>query len=98
MGLVAGLREQYLIKSNRESGKGRYDVLLMPKDTSKLGVVLEFKTASDYESLETMAQDALTQITQKDYVNELRAAGIEKTLCVGLAFFGQHVCVDSTFA
>ena len=54
LGLIAGLQDTYTIQSNRESGYGRYDVMIVPKDISKLGLVLEFKTARANHDIHTV--------------------------------------------
>lgn len=85
LGLMAGQRNTYIIKSNRESGFGRYDVMMIPKQsTSESGkklpaIVLEFKVKRDSEkSLEEAVEAALKQIEEKRYDEEILALGIEK--------------------
>jgi len=98
LGMVVGLSQDYLIKSNRESGRGRYDVMIIPKDKTKLGIILEFKTAAasaEKESLEQAAKDALQQIENKNYAAELTSDGVTKILKLGLAFRGKEVFVVS---
>ena len=58
----------YEIKSNRESGKGRFDIMLIPKDTSKLGIIMELKVAKENESLIKVAGKALKQIDKKNRI------------------------------
>lgn len=72
MGLIVSLSDTHLVKSNKESGDGRYDVLLIPKDPHKLGLVLEFKVAENDDSLEKTAEQALAQINQRNYATELQ--------------------------
>lgn len=93
LGLMSSLQDIYSVKSNRESGYGRYDVMLIPKDKQKLGIVLEFKTAKAEEDLATVAQEALQQVKDKQYAAELKQAGIESILKLGLAFKGKQVAV-----
>ena len=95
LGLMSSLQDTYNIKSNRESGYGRYDVMLIPKDKTKLGIVLEFKTAEAEEDLATIAQQALQQVKDKQYETELKQAGIQSVLKLGLAFKGKEVEVMS---
>jgi hypothetical protein len=95
LGLMSSLQDIYTIKSNRESGYGRYDVMLIPKDKAKLGIVLEFKTAEAAEDLVTIAQQALQQVKDKQYEAELTQAGIQSVLKLGLAFKGKDVVVVS---
>jgi hypothetical protein len=93
LGLMATLHEHYTIKSNRESGSGRYDLMIIPNDKQKLGIVLEFKTAKVEEDLAVVAQQALQQVKDKQYATELKQAGIQSILKLGLAFKGKEVAV-----
>ncbi|MBQ7585834.1 MAG: PD-(D/E)XK nuclease domain-containing protein, partial [Desulfovibrionaceae bacterium] len=73
LGLIVDLKDRYNIKSNRESGDGRYDVTMFPKQSKNHGIVIEFKT-QDSESettLEKTCHSALKQIRKKDYITEL---------------------------
>ncbi len=87
-----------MIKSNRESGKGRYDVLITPKDTTQKGIVLEFKVADDdkEKTIIKAAQAALAQIEEKQYADTLRAAGVKDIVKMGIAFCGKHVHIESS--
>ena len=95
LGMLVSLGSEYEVKSNRESGYGRYDVMIIPKDTTKLGIVIEFKkTYSDEgETLEQAAAAALKQINDKQYVQELQTRGIKEVLKLGIAFEGKKVLV-----
>ena len=102
LGLMAGQRNTYIIKSNRESGFGRYDVMMIPKQsTSESGkklpaIVLEFKVKRDNEkSLEEAVEAALKQIEEKRYDEEILALGIEKERIrhYGFAFEGKKVLI-----
>jgi hypothetical protein len=94
LGLVASLEKTHVIKSNRESGYGRYDVMIIPKNHAQLGIILEFKSVDDdIVSLEKAAHDALAQITERKYQVELQQIGISNILKVGLAFKGKEVSV-----
>ncbi len=95
LGLMASLQDNYTIQSNRESGYGRYDVMLIPTDKAKLGIVLEFKTAEAAEDLAIVAQQALQQVKDKQYEAELKQAGVQSVLKLGLAFKGKEVEVVS---
>lgn len=99
LGLLAELRDIYEIKSNRESGYGRYDVMLVPKgdDRKYNAIILEFKVFDSYDesTLEDTAQSALRQIEEKNYDAELIARGIEKERIrhYGFAFEGKKVLI-----
>ena len=100
LGLISELRDIYEIKSNRESGYGRYDVMMIPKNTDDgrlHAVVLEFKVheADEEKTLEDTAKKALSQIADKNYDAELIARGIsqEKIRHYGFAFEGKKVLI-----
>lgn len=99
LGLLVELRDIYEIKSNRESGYGRYDVMLVPKsgDRKYNAIILEFKVFDSYDesTLEDTAQSALRQIEEKNYDAELIARGIEKERIrhYGFAFEGKKVLI-----
>ena len=99
LGLLVELRDIYEIKSNRESGYGRYDVMLVPKgdDRKYNAIILEFKVYDSYDesTLEDTAQSALRQIEEKNYDAELIARGIEKDRIrhYGFAFEGKKVLI-----
>jgi hypothetical protein len=96
LGLIASLEKTHIIKSNRESGFGRYDVMIIPKNLQQLGLILEFKTAEDTEdNLEDVAREALAQIDKRNYVAELHQMGIKRLLKIGLAFRSKDVAVVS---
>ena len=100
LGLISELRDTYEIKSNRESGYGRYDVMLIPldlKDNRLNAIVLEFKAheADEEKTLSDTAQAALKQIEDKNYDAELtaRGIGIERIKHYGFAFEGKKVLI-----
>lgn len=84
---------QYTIKSNRESGDGRYDICLFPKTPKYPGIIMEFKWESnlDTDSLDTLAKDALLQMDEKRYDSEMTEIGITNILKLGIAFSGKKV-------
>lgn len=88
LGMLTSLRDTHEIKSNRESGWGRYDIMIIPQDKSKPGIIIEFKTARK-ESLETTAQNALKQINDRQYETELKMLGIATIIKLGIAFKGK---------
>lgn len=87
----------YRITSNRESGAGRYDLCLSPRDKSGIGVLIEVKRRKNLtdKSMEELAQEAIKQIRKKEYAGELRAQGVQNILEFGVAFFGKHAHVVS---
>ena len=100
LGLMVDKRDDYIIKSNKESGFGRYDVIMVPKniENSKLpALILEFKVinSSIEKSLEETVQAALKQIKEKKYDTELLKAGVKKERIrhYGFAFEGKKVLI-----
>lgn len=93
LGMTAVLTEDYVIRSNRESGYGRYDVAVMPKSKKNPGMLFEFKTAEDEASMESRAEEALAQIQQNDYAAELRREDVDIIRYYGIAFCGKKVFV-----
>ena len=104
LGLVLMLKNEYEITSNGFAGKGRYDLLLKPKNilnklTGREGIIFELKILNIksefsfeaiHEKLEKECEIALKQIDEKEYVSVLRNAGVERVLKVGVAFFGKE--------
>ena len=93
LGMTALFVPEYVIESNRESGYGRFDIAIFPKDTSKAGVLMEFKAADSESQLEDKADEALRQIEEKQYVTEFEKRGILKVWKYGIAFCGKQVHV-----
>ena len=98
LGLIADLSYEYIITSNRESGYGRYDVMIEPKDKGKNAFILEFKINEPDENEETLkdtVQAALDQINEKQYEANLIARGIskDKIYKYGFAFKGKEVLI-----
>ena len=101
LGLVLILKNEYEITSNNFAGKGRYDLLLKPKNIleGKEGIIIELKIINGtenlnndkiHEKLEKECEVALNQIDDKGYSSVLKNAGIEKVLKIGIAFFGKE--------
>ncbi|MCX6990148.1 MAG: AAA family ATPase [Chlamydiae bacterium] len=99
LGLLIGLKDQYEVKSNRESGLGRYDVMLIPKNPNDLGIVMEFKKVGRFEKidLENAVTSALKQIEDRKYAQELLDRGVKRILYLGFAFEGKEVLIRSKF-
>ncbi len=97
LGLLAELRDRYVLKSNRESGYGRYDVMLIPRNFAEQAYVLEFKVHNPEEeaSLQETVQAALMQIQEKQYDAELSELHIklEQIHHYGFAFEGKKVLI-----
>lgn len=95
LGMMVELRGKYLVHSNRESGFGRYDIMLEPVDKTEAGYVLEFKVCRDANKLVETAASALEQIKKKKYSEELLAQGVDakKIYCYGLVFSGKNVYI-----
>ena len=100
LGLIAELSDEYEIHSNRESGFGRYDVMMIPRDVSvskKPAIIMEFKVhdAESEQSLEDTVKAALAQIEEKAYDAELTGRGIasENIRHYGFAFEGKKVLI-----
>lgn len=88
-----------LVKSNHESGDGRFDVQLKPLGSELSGFVFELKwTKESGEDLDKLAQSALEQIRDRRYTAEMRADGITDIISVGLAFCGKNVASTSDYA
>ncbi len=96
LGLIVSLQATHEVQSNKESGDGRYDVMLIPKDPTQLGIVMEFKTIRNAaQSLEEAAEEALQQIIDRRYAATLKSHGIVQVLQIGLAFYHKKVRIAS---
>ncbi len=91
LGLLAMLSERYVIKSNLESGDGRYDIAMYPKKDNDLAIIIEFKKGKDLK-LEKLADQALKQIKSNKYEASLKDFGYKgKVLCYGIATFKKNL-------
>lgn len=86
LGFSFGLSEEYIIKSNREYGTGRVDLLLKSKDGIKSNYIFEFKVSKKREELESDAEQALKQIEEKKYGIE-----IENPVKIGMSFYKKEI-------
>lgn len=96
LGLCAILNNRYQVRSNRESGVGRFDIQLYPLAEDLPGFIFELKhTKNEKDDPEQLANEALAQINEKKYDTEMAESGIEEIIKVGIAFYGKTVCVKS---
>ena len=92
LGLCALLGGMF-ISSNKESGEGRYDIMLRPKNKNLPGIIIELKAAKNCkaEKLKELSEAALKQISEKKYDTDMKAEGIKTIYKYGVAFSGKHV-------
>ncbi len=93
LGMTALFASDYIIESNRESGYGRFDLAIIPKDVEKTGVIMEFKIAASENELEEKAREALLQIEDREYVAEFQKRGVKEIWKYGIAFCGKKIAV-----
>ncbi|MDQ1254924.1 MAG: hypothetical protein QG646_4194, partial [Euryarchaeota archaeon] len=94
-GLLIWISNTHEVKSNRESGYGRYDIMIIPKDCTKIGYVIEFKSVDKdaNETVETAVEAAMAQIEAKQYETELVERGIKHIKKLAIVFSGKEVFV-----
>ncbi|MCP5106040.1 MAG: AAA family ATPase [bacterium] len=97
-GLLIWISGTHEIKSNRESGYGRYDIMILPQDVKQTGYVIEFKTVDkeDNETVDTAVEAALAQIEEKKYETELIERGIRNIKKLAVVFSGKDVYVKES--
>lgn len=97
LGLIALMDNQYKIKSNRESGDGRYDICLIPREEKYPGIIMELKWKEKLSeaALVSLAEEALVQIDELRYDSELVEDGIADIIKFGIAFSGKKVCIKT---
>ena len=93
LGMMFYLDNYYYVKSNEESGLGRYDVVIEPKNKNNRGFILEFKVVKNEDNLEKVSEEAIEQIIEKKYDIGLRDRGVKDVTFVGVAFCGKIVKV-----
>lgn len=91
LGLSAGMSPKYYVRSNRESGDGRFDLVLEPKIASMPGIIMEFKAIKEEKELSDSAKEALKQIKDRNYDIDLKDRGIKNVSKYGIAFCGKKV-------
>lgn len=97
LGLITLMDNRYRIKSNRESGDGRYDIGLLPRESNYPGIIMELKWERELneDELEALSKDALSRIDEKRYDLEFKDAGIENVMKLGIAFSGKKVVIKA---
>ena len=95
LGMVLSLSDKYYVKSNRESGYGRYDILLEPRNKKETAFILEFKVAKTENEIDSKIQEALKQIEDKKYDIELKNKNIFDIFKIAFAFYGKKVKVKN---
>lgn len=93
LGMLISLSEKYEVKSNKESGYGRYDVMLIPKDKSKIGIIMEFKKIDDFlkTTIEEGTIAALKQIEDMKYSQELIDRYVKNIIKLAIVFKGKEI-------
>ena len=94
MGMGLYLEGDYITKSNIESGLGRYDFLIEPKNKNKRAFIMEFKSTDGLEKLEEVSKEALQQIEDKKYDISLKQNGIKEITYIGIAFCGKQIKIS----
>lgn len=94
LGLLSMLGDDYVIKSNRESGKGRYDILLLPRNLADYGIIMEIKQLdkdANQKNIQAELKAALGQIQKNQYYKELEAHEVQKRIEMAMVFVGKEV-------
>ena len=95
-GMLVGLKDSYYVNSNRESGMGRYDIMLEPQDKNANSFIMEFKVLEDTEekTIEETVENAKNQIEEKKYEENLRERGFINITKMVFAFKGKEVKIE----
>ncbi len=93
LGLTSLLGRSYQVRSNRESGFGRFDLAIYPLLPRTNGVLMEFKASDDQKNLDSLAKEALRQIEDRSYDTEMRAQGVKQIQKYGIAFCGKKCSI-----
>ena len=94
MGMGLYLEGEYITKSNIESGLGRYDFVIEPKNKTKRAFIMEFKATDNVENLEEVSKEALRQIEDKKYDISLKQNGVKDITYLGIAFCGKQIKIE----
>ena len=97
LGMLVSLKDSYYVNSNRESGMGRYDIMLEPKDKNGNSFIMEFKVLEDMEekTIEETIENAKRQIEEKQYETELKEKGFSNITKIVFAFQGKNVKMEA---
>ena len=95
-GMLVGLKDSYYVNSNRESGMGRYDIMLEPQDKNANSFIMEFKVLEDTEekTIEETIENAKKQIEEKKYEENLRERGFTNITKMVFAFRGKEIKIE----
>ena len=94
MGMGLYLEGEYITKSNIESGLGRYDFVIEPKNKAKRAYIMEFKSTDNIEKLEEVSKEALEQIENKKYDVSLKQNSVKDITYMGIAFCGKQIKIS----
>ena len=94
LGMMFYLDRDYIVKSNEESGLGRYDVSIEPRNKNNRAYILEFKVTKNEEDLEKESKEAIEQIISKKYDTSLKERGLKEMVFLGIAFCGKLLKVN----
>ncbi|QTA81720.1 AAA ATPase-like domain-containing protein, nuclease domain-containing [Desulfonema limicola] len=94
LGMLVWMSFAYEIRSNRESGYGRYDIMMKPKDLKKHGIIIEFKMVDEEKTPEQTLKKAMEQIEKRKYAAELQASGIKEIIKIAVAFKGKELWIE----
>ncbi len=97
LGMLVGLKDSYYVNSNRESGTGRYDIMLEPKDKNANSFIMEFKVLEDKEekTIEETVENAKKQIEERKYETNLKERGFTNITKMVFAFKGKEVKIET---
>ena len=98
LGLLAALVPVFEVVSNRESGYGRFDIAVFPKEEEAAGALLEFKVAEKEEEMPERAREALAQIRANKYASEFEQRGVKEVWQYGIAFCGKKCQIEAADA
>jgi hypothetical protein len=95
-GMLTWISNTHEVKSNRESGYGRYDIMIIPADVSRWGYVIEFKKARKNETVKSASESALKQIDERRYETALVERGVKNYKKLAVIFKGKNVTIKES--